>query len=156
MADQQPAADGGAWDQFWDEIRAGGRTETIRGVTVRVPTDIPLAVERRMEELADSSALEDVAELVAGIFGADVLDQWIDAGMGMIEFKTVVAWGMAQGTGQDIGFRDAYERIRAADEGKPPGPNRAARRAASKKPSAASGGRSKRTSSANTRSTPAA
>lgn len=156
MAGQQPAEDGGSWDAFWDDIRASGRTETIRGVTVQVPTDIPLAVERRMEELQDSSALEDVAELVAGIFGADVLEQWIDAGMGTIEFKTVVAWGMAQGTGQDIDFRDAYERVRAADEGKPPGPNRAARRAASKKPSAATGGRSKRTSSASTASTRAA
>lgn len=156
MAGQQPAADGGAWDAFWDDIRARGHTETIRGVTVRVPTDIPLAVERRMEELADSSALEDVAELVAGIFGADVLSQWIDAGMGMIEFKTLIAWGMAQGTGQDISFREAYERIRAADEGKAPAPNRAQRRAASKKPSASSGGRSKRTSSASTASTRAA
>lgn len=155
MSEQQP--DSGAWDAFWDEIRAGGRTETIRGVTVRVPTDIPLAVERRMEELQDSSAMEDVAELVAKIFGADVLDQWIDAGMGMLEFKTVIAWGMAQGTGQDISFRDAYERIRAADEGKAPaGANRAARRAASKKPSGSSGGRSKPTSSASTRSTRAA
>lgn len=154
MTRQQPGApDSGAWDAFWDEIHAGARTETIRGVTVRVPTDIPLAVERRMEELADSTALEDVAELVGMIFGGDVLDRWIEAGMGVVEFKTVVAWGMAQGSGQDIGFREAYERVRAADEGKPAGPNRAARRAASKRPSAATGGRSRPTSSASTAST---
>jgi hypothetical protein len=143
-----------SWDQFWSEVTAKARTEVIRGVEVRVPTDIPLAVERRMEELSDSSALEDVADLVSRIFGADVLEQWIDAGMGSTEFKTVVAWGMAQGDGQDISFREAYERVRAADEGKAPAaPNRAARRAASKTPSAATGGPSKRTSSASTAST---
>lgn len=152
MATPQDDPQNGSWDAFWAEVNAKARTEIIRGVEVRVPTDIPLAVERRMEELSESTAIEDVAELVASIFGVDVLGQWIDAGMGSTEFKTLIAWATAQGNGRDISFREAYEKVRDADEGKPGGPNRAARRAASKKPSARTGGRSKPTSNANTES----
>lgn len=148
---QQPGApDSGSWDSFWEEIHAAARTETIRGVTITVPTDVPLRIERRMDELRDSAEEADVAELVAELFGADALDTWVTNGMGVVEFKTLIAWGVAQGNGRDISFRDAYEKVRAADEGKPAGPNRAARRAASKKPSASTGGRSKRTSNAST------
>lgn len=152
---QQPGApDSGSWDSFWEEIHAAARTETIRGVTITVPTDVPLRIERRMDELRDSAEEADVAELVAELFGADALDTWVTNGMGVVEFKTLIAWGVAQGNGRDISFREAYEKVRAADEeGKPEGPNRAARRAASKKPSASTGGRSKRTSNASTAST---
>jgi hypothetical protein len=144
-----------SWDAFWAEV-SDGRTETIRGVTVRVPSDMPLAMERRIEELRDSEAEEDVAELVSLLFGADVMETWIDNGMGSKEFQTVLTWGMAQAGGQDISFEDALNLVLSGGgEGKqvgPKGPNRAARRAtgAPAKRSAAGGGRSKRTSSAST------
>jgi hypothetical protein len=143
------------WDAFWSEV-SSGRTEVIRGIEVRVPTDMPLVMERRIDELRESEAEEDVAELVALLFGEDILDAWIDAGMGSLEFQTVLTWGMAQAGGQDISFADALDLVRnGGGEGKqvgPKGPNRAARRAtgAPAKRSAAGGGRSKPTSRANT------
>lgn len=146
-----------AWDDFWADVTGAGRTEVIRGVTVQVPKDIPLAVEKRAEDLAESGAFEDYAELIGMLFGADVLQQWLAAGMGVRELQVVLAWGMAQGSGEDVTFRQAYETVTAADdEGKPQAPagaNRAARRAAQKKPPGGTGGRSKRTSSASTAST---
>jgi hypothetical protein len=143
-----------SWDAFWAEA-SGGRTTVIRGVEVPVPTDVPLAMEQRIEELQDSESKEDLAELLAMLFGQDVLDQWMDAGMGMLELQTVMAWAMAQAGGRDISFTEALELVRSGEAGKlpgPKGPNRAARRAtgAPAKRSAAGGGRSKRTSSAST------
>jgi hypothetical protein len=143
-----------SWDAFWAEA-SGGRTTVIRGVEVPVPTDVPLAMEQRIEELQDSESKEDLAELLAMLFGQDVLDQWMDAGMGMLELQTVMAWAMAQAGGRDISFTEALELVRSGEAGKlpgPKGPNRAARRAtgAPAKRSAAGGGRSKRTSSVST------
>ncbi|MEU0199130.1 MULTISPECIES: hypothetical protein [unclassified Streptomyces] len=143
------------WDDFWAEV-SGGRTEVIRGVEVQVPTDMPLAMEKRVDELRESEAEEDVAELVALLFGADILTAWIENGMGVQEFQIVLTWGMAQAGGRDLSFAEALELVRdGAGEGKqagPKGPNRAARRAAPAKRSAAGGGRSKRTSNASTSS----
>ncbi|MFF5980847.1 hypothetical protein ACFY78_18580 [Streptomyces olindensis] len=154
---RRTAAGHETWDAFWAEV-SGGRTEVIRGVEVQVPSDMPLAMEKRIDELRESEAEEDVAELVALLFGADILAAWIDAGMGALEFQTVLTWGMAQAGGRDLSFGEALELVRdGAGEGKrvgPKGPNRATRRAtgAPAKRSAAGGGRSKQTSSASTAS----
>ncbi|MBP5883177.1 hypothetical protein QBA57_28565 [Streptomyces scabiei] len=138
-----------SWDEFWAEV-SQGRTETIRGVPVAVPTDMPMIVTKRVEELQDSSALEDVQELIGLLFGAGVLERWIEAGMGLREFQVVMTWGMAHASGNPLTHREAYDLVeQGAGMGKqlaPPGPNRAARRSQS----AAGGGRSKRTSSAST------
>jgi len=142
-----------SWDAFWQEA-SGGRTEVIRGVEVQVPTDMPLVMEKRIEELSDSEAEEDLAELIAMLFGEDVLGAWIENGMGAREFQTVLTWGMAQAGGRDISFGEALELVRSGGgEGKtlgPKGPNRAARRSAPAKRSAAGGGQSRRTSSGST------
>lgn len=144
----------GSYEAFLAEAFAGG-TETIRGVEVAIPTDVPLAMEQRLRDLRDSESEDDVREMVALLFGADVLNTWRDNGMGLIEFKTVLAWGMAHASGAGVSFMEAYEAVLAeeAGEGKAPsGQNRASRRAAQKKPSASTGGRSARTSAASTAS----
>lgn len=108
-----------SWDAFWAEVQreeeaahGGPRTEDIRGVTVTVPTGLPLSLTRRMEELQDSDRLEDVAELLTKLFGEGVYEAWVDAGMETLELQVVLAWAVAQGTGQDISFRRAYEIVR--------------------------------------------
>lgn len=139
-----------SWDSFWAEV-SGGRTEVIRGVEVTVPTDIPLAMEQRIGELQDSEDEKDFAELIALLFGTNALDQWVDNGMGLRELKTVLAWGIAHANGQDLTFEDAFALVQQEEAaGKAPAPNRAARRAESRKPSASTGGRSKPTSRAST------
>lgn len=153
---RKPAPGHETWDAFWAEV-SGGRTEVIRGVEVAVPADVPMALEQRVEELRDSDSKEDLAELLALLFGQDVLDQWMDAGMGMLELQTVLTWGMAQAGGRDLSFAEALDMVRSGEAGKlpgPKGPNRATRRAtgAPAKRSAAGGGRSKPTSRASTSS----
>lgn len=139
-----------SWDDFWTRVNGAG-TETIRGVEVQVPTDVPLAMEQRLKALEDSESEDDIREMVGLLFGADVLGQWAENGMGLMEFKTVLAWGMAHAGGVEVTFQEAYDIVLAeeAAEGKAPA-NRAQRRAASKKPSSGTGGPSRRTSSAST------
>ncbi|MDQ0943267.1 hypothetical protein [Streptomyces sp. V1I1] len=141
-----------SFDAFWAEQARSGRTTVIRGVTVPVPADLPLALELRAQELSESTAETDIRELLALLFGVDVLDEWRNKGMGLLELKTVLAWASAQGAGRDISFAEALEAVRAEEaEGKAPsGQNRAARRAAPKKRSASTGGRSARTSAGST------
>lgn len=122
--DEQPAADETAgWDAFWAETlrkereqRGIAPTVTIRGVTVRVPQDLPLSYQAKADRLKDSSSDEAFAELLAELFGADVLDVWRDDGMGLREFRTILAWALSHGRGQPISFREAYELVHNADD----------------------------------------
>jgi hypothetical protein len=146
------ADDTQSFDDFWAEVQAEttAKTEVICGVEVLVPSDLPLGFSIRLNELQESESDEDVRELVALLFGEGALEDWMDAGMTGRQFQTVLAWGVARAQGQAITFRQAYDIVSAAEEGKAPVPNRAARRAAVRQRSAATGGRSKRTSSAST------
>lgn len=136
-----------SWDAFWGEV-AARKTTVIRGVEVPVPSDMPMRLRRRMEELQDSDSEEHIPELVELVFGADVYEAWEAAGIGAVEFQTIIVWGIAQATGRDMSFEQALEAVRSGEEGKAlaPSPNRAARRSQS----AGTGGRSKRTTSAST------
>lgn len=152
-SDAVRSSDTRTWDDFWAEVNTDdGPVEVIRGVEVRVPQDMPLNFRRRLQQLEASDSEEDIHELVGSLFGAGVFQQWLDAGMGGREFKVVLAWGMANASGQALDFREAYDRVVAMEQGKAPSApaNRAARRSQSK----GTGGRSKRTSSASTASAP--
>ncbi|MEU8196337.1 hypothetical protein AB0C10_21375 [Microbispora amethystogenes] len=135
-----------SWDAFWDEVRreeeaerGGPRTETIRGVAVPVPYDLPLKFDRRLDQHSGSSSEEDLRGLLVDLFGTDALDKWIDAGMTDLEFRTVLMWGVANGKGKETSFREAYELVKERESGK-----------ASSTPKSGSGGgtggRSRRTS----------
>lgn len=147
--DNEPA-DTQAWDEFWAEVQPAQRTQVICGVEVLVPTDMPLNLMHRLEELQSSESEDDLHELVALLFGEGALADWQDAGMTFGQFQVALAWGVAHAQGQDLSFREVYERVQAAEQGKAPAPNRAARRAAARPRSASTGGRSKPTSRANT------
>jgi hypothetical protein len=143
-----------SWDAFWAEQAAKQRTETIRGITVPVPSDLPLSLQARLTDLQDSEDEDDVAELVGLLFGEGILDRWRAAGMGLLELQVVLAWGLAHAAGREVTFAQAHAMVLRASEdaaGNLLGPaNRAERRAASRSQSAAGGGPSKPTSSAST------
>lgn len=138
-----------SWDEFWAEV-SPHRTEVIRGLEVKVPTDMPLAVEKRITELRASEAEEDIGELLHLLFDVS-LDEWRDAGMGLRELQTVLTWGIAQASGKDLTFAEAHELVVAGEgEGKPLAPKGQPNRAARRAPSKSTGGQSKRTSSGST------
>ncbi|MFE6487982.1 hypothetical protein ACFVGN_34310 [Streptomyces sp. NPDC057757] len=150
-ARKTPVAAEQSWDDFWTEV-SRGRTEVIRGITVQVPSDVPLILERRINELQDSENEDDIAELISLLFGTDCMEQWRQAGIGLREFQTILTWGIAQAGGKDLSFAAAYELVQKGDgAGKalaPKPPSRAVRRSQS----AGTGGRSKPTSNGSTTS----
>lgn len=136
-----------SWDAFWSEVqreelaeRGGLPTETIRGVQVVIPHDVPMKFDRLLEKAQGSSSEADTKAALAMLFGADVLDRWVEAGMGGQEFQVVLMWGIANGRGKPKTFREAYEMVRQAEEGKAESSTR------KKGGKGGSGGRSKRTS----------
>jgi hypothetical protein len=144
-----------SWDAFWTSVqraeqaeRTGPPTQTIRGVTVTVPHDLPLLFERKVDQLKSSDSQDAFKELLADLFGVDVLDAWTENGMTAREFETVLAWGMANGKGREMSFREAYELVRdkQANGGKAGGSTRKSGK------SGGSGRSSKPTSAANTSS----
>jgi hypothetical protein len=141
--------------QSWEDFKRqafGGRTEEIGGVTVRVPTDVPLILQDLAENLSADSKVDDFNEVVGLLYGDGVFEQWLSNGMGASELMTALMWGMLQGSGRDVTFMEAYELVLSDDPGKALA-NRAQRRAASKPRSANTGGRSRPTTSASTAST---
>lgn len=117
------AVEEAGWDAFWDETlrqeaaeHGHAPTETIRGVTVKVPQDLPLRYEVKASRLKDSSDDTAFAELLAELFGVDVLDVWREAGMGAREFRVILAWGLSHGKGKPISFREAYETVMKATD----------------------------------------
>ncbi|MFB4276039.1 hypothetical protein ACBJ59_12145 [Nonomuraea sp. MTCD27] len=126
--DEEPAVEEdefGDWDDFWAERlraeqagRGGPATKTIRGVTVNIPADMPMQFEHKTEQVRRTGDLDGFKQLLADLFGVDVYDAWIAAGMGEREFQTVLVWGMANGRGEKTSFRQAYERVKAREQGK--------------------------------------
>lgn len=141
-------ADTGSWDDFWAEIeraelaeRDEAATEVIRGVRVVVPHDLPLRFDRKLIAVQESDDMTDVHDLVTDLFGDDVFERWVAAGMTSIEFQTVLAWGIAHGKGRRVSFAEAYEVVRSGKDRQSQSTKQASKR---------SGGASKPTSRAST------
>lgn len=150
-----------AWDDFWAErlrarAAASGQapTEVIRGVTVKVPQDVPLSFEFQLEQARGRSDTGAYKGLLKDLFGVDVLDAWTAAGMGLLEFKVIVQWGMSHGQGRGMTFEQAADHVMTREEA---GPDDGGKAPSSRTRSARSGGSgrsSKRTSTVSTVSTP--
>lgn len=141
---------------FWSQHRAkqDRETKTILGVTIEVPTELPLGVEDLYNELSeqDITSLSAVEPLVELLFGRDVFGVWKRNGITLDMLQVLFAWAMSNGAGKPISFEEAAVVVAEAEAtGK--ARNRAARRASSKTLASARGGRSSsRTSAASTAS----
>lgn len=128
-----------SWDDYWARVeekrraeRGNAPTTLIRGVEVTVPTSLPLRFDRDLERLQESEDLADVQRLLVELFGRDVLDQWVDAGMHEEEFRTALLWGIARGKRRDLTFEQAHELVMRQGEALRAPANRAERRAPGK------------------------
>ena len=145
------------FDAFWAEQlrreaaeRGQATTEVIRGVTVVVPQDLPMRFRARARAMSSLDGDEAFRELLAALFGTDVLDAWDEAGMGARELRVVLAWGLAHGDGKPISFQEAYEQVKSKEEGSDGG--KASSSTPASDASGDSGRSSKPTSGANTSS----
>lgn len=109
-----------SWDAFWSEVQGSeqAKTETIRGVKVRVPTELTVRFAQRAEALQTSTKLEDITGVLGDLYGKDVMETWLDAGMELLEFQTVFAWSLAHAMGKPISFRQALAQVRELDQAK--------------------------------------
>ncbi|MBF8186319.1 hypothetical protein ITP53_11275 [Nonomuraea sp. K274] len=109
-----------SWDEFWSEVEAAEerRTETIKGVEVEVPRELTVRFARRAELLQDSSRMEDVTSLLADLYSKEIVEQWIDGGMGLPEFQTVLAWSIAHASGKPMSFREALASVKNLHQAK--------------------------------------
>lgn len=114
------AAEYDDFDAFWAS-RTQVRPARIRGEIVTPPTDVPLAMLDELAEVENSEKPEDVKRMLARIFGGEVFDKWVDAGMGLEEFQVVLAWAGAHMRGTPCTFAEAVElylKARAEQAGK--------------------------------------
>jgi hypothetical protein len=148
-----------SWDAFWAE-KTGAGTTVIRGVEVRVPTDITLTAQRETEQRTSGTGVNTYAPVAEQLFRnpdgtacVGLWAAWQAAGMGLTELSVVIFWGMSNAKGVPITFEEAY-RLKTApvdDEGKDEEPTEDLTKKTSR---AATGGRSKPRSSRRTASTP--
>lgn len=94
------------FDAWWSAQTATRPTAVIKGITVPVPDDVPADVAMRPEsvtELDDESDIDEVKRHVIAFFnlmvddGAGLLDELIEAGIGMQQLAIVLAWCMVNG-----------------------------------------------------------
>ncbi|CAL9607599.1 hypothetical protein SUDANB95_05521 [Actinosynnema sp. ALI-1.44] len=124
---------------FWRQHRAKTAKESkvILGVLVPVPNELPLALEDMLNELKDVDVEDDeqVAPLLAMLFGQDVYGRWKANGLTTEMLKTLFVWGASNGGGRPMTFEEAAveaAKWTSESEGKArPVPNRKERRAAS-------------------------
>lgn len=144
------------FDAFWAAKKAKQPHTRIRGVVVPIPLDLPLALIAQMQgaTVADEDANRAT---LAEVYGEDVIEKWIGAGMGAREFFVVLTWSFVRGSGGSITFEEAVTRADevmaamaeggdASGKASKPKPNRKTRR------SAGAGASSSRTSAASTAS----
>jgi len=141
--DRLDAAQVEDFDAFWQSEVDKVKPAKIRGVVVRPPVDVSLALLQKLDEVAGSTDERAIHDVVRRMFGRDVMQTWIDAGMGIRELQTVVAWAGAAMRGKPVDFataaRLAGEALDAVEAQGKAG-NRAQRRAPGK---AGKGGRKK-------------
>lgn len=106
-----------SWDAFWLE-RKGNRAETIRGVSIRVPTGMTLAYQQTVREDLDRRGSRSYPQLAADLFRApdgtqipDLWQRWVQAGMEVDELEVVIRWGLRHAAGDPITFEEAVDQL---------------------------------------------
>ncbi|MCP2261086.1 hypothetical protein LX15_004806 [Streptoalloteichus tenebrarius] len=135
---------------FWAEHDDTTReTRRILGVDVTVPHDLPLRFEQRLDQAGAAATEDDLRVLLVDLFGQDVLDRWVDAGITSRQLQVLLAWGIANGSGRRIGFAEAADIVAKAEAAKGKAASRAPAGGSSRtRASAGTGRSSKRTSAA--------
>lgn len=107
-----------SFEDFWATYAPTFSAEKVDifGVLIDVPRDLPLSVTVETDRLQDSADIEDIKHMVGLIFNADVLDEWLDAGLTGQQFHVILAWGMANGSGRPTSFAEAVDIVAKAEK----------------------------------------
>jgi hypothetical protein len=132
------------FDAYWEQRERARRPAVVRvrGIDVEAPSDLPVEMQLRADQVAVTTMDEvrDVLETLLG--GGDVVDELVEAGIGMRELQLLTTWATAHGSGQPVTLAEADDLLTQAEAGEA-GKPRAQRRAQAR--ATRSGGRSGRT-----------
>ncbi|MGW3057683.1 hypothetical protein ACWC98_17425 [Streptomyces goshikiensis] len=141
--DQLDALDATDFDAFIVEEAAKRPRQPVKlyGKTYVLPDSLPVMFTLLMTRVEDSQDPEDVARLLALLFGGDVLDSWAEKGMTDRQLGILLIFSAANTRMPgSVTLARAAELYEEQEAGKAAVPNRATRRATGKKKR--SGGRS--------------
>lgn len=140
-----------SFESFWSDHTQNRVVPTvdILGVDVPVPYDVSLGLQQRVFT-AEGNDMEGMAELLEEMFGEEILEGLFEAGVTGDQMVIILAWGVMNGSGQKVSFREAARTFYSAEEGDADPP---ALRKAKQAKQAASNGQKKSTSSRRTGST---
>ncbi|MFC8584227.1 hypothetical protein ACFUGD_06680 [Streptomyces sp. NPDC057217] len=131
------------FDAFFAEQAKKSKRQpiTLFGRKYVLPESLPLLFTLQAERVQHSSDPDDVRRMLTILFGTDVLDKWAEKGLTDKQLGIVLIYSAAAvrapGT---ISVERAAELYDEQEQGKAPGPNRAARRAKGKKGKARTSG----------------
>lgn len=109
------------FDAFWaEQDRRGTVLRNVFGVNVELPPSLPMRFEVEAHRVQGSAQEADVQRLVGLLFGERALARWVEAGMDLEQFGTLLMWGSANVSGTPMSLtraRDEYRRQEAAKRG---------------------------------------
>ncbi|MFK0180005.1 hypothetical protein ACIQVR_28990 [Streptomyces xanthochromogenes] len=120
---------------FAEQAEAAERVSlTLFGREYVLPESLPLMFTLQMERVQNSSDPGDIRKMLATLYGADALDTWAEAGMTDKQLGIVLIYsaGNIRSPGS-VSMQRAAELYAEQEKGKAAAPNRAARRATTKK-----------------------
>lgn len=131
------------FDAYWEQRERARRPAVvrIRGIDVEAPSDLPVEMQLRADDVAKAATFAEVRDVLE-ILLADVVDELVDAGIGIRELQLLTTWAYAHGSGRPVTLAEADDLLHQAEAGET-GKPRAQRRAEAR--STRSGGRSGRT-----------
>ncbi|MCA1624161.1 MAG: hypothetical protein LC778_10240 [Acidobacteria bacterium] len=108
------------FDAYWQEYSdtAPRQTFIFLGEKVPLPFDLPLAIERKIQA-ANFSKEEELAALIKGVYGTDLLSNWLNKGIGARQMIVLLSWTMLRLQGSKMTpLEVAREMDKAFAEGK--------------------------------------
>ncbi len=109
----------------FDAFNAEQKTKRIgvkvRGITILLPSALPMMFDIKMARFAKSSDIEAYVELLRDVFGAGAIDRLSDAGVTDAEFEVLFLWSLGNLKGRKLSLPEAKEladkqRDKAVDE----------------------------------------
>lgn len=115
----QPESQYESFESFWDDFAQNRVVPTvdILGVDVPVPHDVSLGLQQRVFT-ANGEDVDGMVELMEQMFGEEILEQLMEAGVTGDQMVIILAWGVMNGSGEKVTFREAAERFYANAEEK--------------------------------------
>lgn len=95
-AEQNVPAEGEDFMEFWAaQKRKATKLRNVFGVDVELPPSLPLDFELQAKAVEDSQDENETKKLIGVLFGDEALDHWTRSGIDLDQFAVLLLWGTA-------------------------------------------------------------